>query len=193
MHRSGDVDGTSVRGGWLVDEARAAAPLASPRSPSHTCTSRDAPSPPLTAWQMGMGKTAVCTALALATRGQGRTIVICNNTLVGQWIDELKKFGPDLKVCKFYGAPPPVPKSKRGAGGRLMLRHHTPPPTPPHRLRSHHALLRPHTTASTSHPLRLQAAHTAPAGRQQTSSSPRRPPSCHHRRSTARMRSSATA
>ena len=37
---------------------------------------------------MGMGKTAVCTALALATRGQGRTIVICNNTLVGQCFRE---------------------------------------------------------------------------------------------------------
>ena len=70
--RAGEVSGTSVRGGWLVDE-------------------------------MGMGKTAVCTALVLATRGQGRTIVICNNTLVGQWIDELKKFGPELKVCKYYG------------------------------------------------------------------------------------------
>ena len=130
MHRSGDVDGTSVRGGWLVDEARAAAPLASPCSPSHTCTSRDAPSPPLTAWQMGMGKTAVCTALALATRGQGRTVVICNNTLVGQWIDELKKFGPDLKVCKFYGALPPAQDQK-------TLSHHTSsdptthPPAPP--------------------------------------------------------------
>ena len=47
MHRSGDVDGTSVRGGWLVDEARAAAPLATPCSPSHTCAAREAPSPPL--------------------------------------------------------------------------------------------------------------------------------------------------
>ena len=133
MHRSCDVDGTSVRGGWLVDEARAAAPLASPCSPSHTCTSRDAPSPPLTAWQMGMGKTAVCTALALATRGQGRTIVICNNTLVGQWIDELKKFGPDLKVCKFYGAPP-LREKKSPAGGERLLHAspHTPPTTTPH-------------------------------------------------------------
>ena len=34
--------------------------------------------------EMGMGKTAVCTALALATRSNGKTIVICNNTLVGQ-------------------------------------------------------------------------------------------------------------
>ena len=138
MHRSGDVDGTSVRGGWLVDEARAAAPLASPCSPSHTCTSRDAPSPPLTAWQMGMGKTAVCTALALATRGQGRTIVICNNTLVGQWIDELKKFGPDLKVCKFYGAPPLREKKSPAGGSGYFMRHHT-HLRPPHHIRPHHS------------------------------------------------------
>ena len=43
---------------------------------------------------MGMGKTAVCTALALATRGQGRTIVICNNTLVGQWIKRTRESQP---------------------------------------------------------------------------------------------------
>jgi len=36
MHRAGEVNGTSVRGGWLVDEARAAAPLAPSCTPSHT-------------------------------------------------------------------------------------------------------------------------------------------------------------
>ena len=34
--------------------------------------------------EMGMGKTAVCTALILATVAKGKTIVLCNNTLVGQ-------------------------------------------------------------------------------------------------------------
>ena len=38
------------------------------------------------------GKTAVCTALILATRHQGKTVVLVNNTLVGQWVDELRKF-----------------------------------------------------------------------------------------------------
>ena len=58
----------NVRGGWLADE-------------------------------MGMGKTAVCAALMCHSKGTatgGLTVVLCNNTLVGQWVDEIKKFAPSL-------------------------------------------------------------------------------------------------
>ena len=68
---------SNLRGGWLADE-------------------------------MGMGKTAVCSALVLASKRDGHcrgtTVVLCNNTLVGQWIDELRKFAPGLTVRQFYGS-----------------------------------------------------------------------------------------
>ena len=55
-----------------------------------------------------MGKTAVVTALVLASSTQatpgGITVVLANNTLVGQWMDEIKKFAPSLKVAQFYGS-----------------------------------------------------------------------------------------
>ena len=55
-----------------------------------------------------MGKTAVCAALVLAhasksSGGHGATIVLVNNTLVGQWVDEMQKFAPGLKVICHYG------------------------------------------------------------------------------------------
>ena len=86
-----------VRGGWLCDE-------------------------------MGMGKTCVCTALILANpfdpdakpdvkptlSGVGAsasggkrsklTVVVCPNTLVLQWHDEVAKFGPRLKVAMLYNS-----------------------------------------------------------------------------------------
>ena len=86
-----------VRGGWLCDE-------------------------------MGMGKTCVCTALILANpfdpdakpdvkptlSGVGAsasggkrsklTVVVCPNTLVLQWHDEVAKFGPQLKVAMLYNS-----------------------------------------------------------------------------------------
>ena len=58
--------------------------------------------------EMGMGKTAVVTALVLASKhagySRGITVVLANNTLVGQWMDEIKKFAPSLKVAQFYGS-----------------------------------------------------------------------------------------
>ena len=54
--------------------------------------------------EMGMGKTVVCAALILATRHKGKTVVLVNNSLVGQWFDELKKFAPGLSICKKYGS-----------------------------------------------------------------------------------------
>ena len=70
----------TVRGGWLADE-------------------------------MGMGKTAVCCALMLAAkardrregRHKGLTVVLVNNSLVGQWVDELHKFAPGLRCARYYG------------------------------------------------------------------------------------------
>ena len=78
--------------------------------------------------EVGMGKTAVCAALILAHKGRdkykpvpdaafknlcdpdngsehtyGMTIVICNNTIVQQWVDELKRFAPTLDVRTYYG------------------------------------------------------------------------------------------
>lgn len=53
-----------------------------------------------------MGKTCVCAALALATRHKGKTIVLVNNTLVGQWCDEIRKFAPRLRLYKLYGGTP---------------------------------------------------------------------------------------
>ena len=78
--------------------------------------------------EVGMGKTAVCAALILAHKGRdkykpvpdaafknlcdpdngsehtyGVTIVICNNTIVQQWVDELKRFAPTLDVRTYYG------------------------------------------------------------------------------------------
>lgn len=60
-----------------------------------------------------MGKTAVVTALVLAAKAspkerrpaeQGNlTVVLANNTLVGQWVDEIKKFAPGLSVVQAYG------------------------------------------------------------------------------------------
>lgn len=71
------ADHRRVRGGWLADE-------------------------------MGMGKTAVCAALVLAAKARasppnGLTVVLVNNTLVGQWLDELAKFAPTLHVARYYG------------------------------------------------------------------------------------------
>ena len=72
----------SVRGGWLADE-------------------------------MGMGKTAVCAALVLAAKARRLsdghktnelTVVLVNNTLIGQWMDELQRFAPTLCVARFYGS-----------------------------------------------------------------------------------------
>jgi len=85
-----------VRGGWLADE-------------------------------VGMGKTLVCTALVLAAPAKVKavtdtqfrkihddgppnhlpikikaTLIIVNNTLVGQWKDEIAKFAPDLEVHTYY-------------------------------------------------------------------------------------------
>ena len=72
-----------------------------------------------------MGKTAVVTALVLANPSTARpcekdwkarttdgatrtkykmTIVICNNTLVQQWEDEVKKFAPKLNIQTFYAS-----------------------------------------------------------------------------------------
>ena len=67
--------GRYIRGGWLCDE-------------------------------MGMGKTAVCAALCCSAKDTatgGLTVVVVNNSLVGQWVDELKKFAPGLKAVKYYG------------------------------------------------------------------------------------------
>ena len=74
--------GRTVRGGFLADE-------------------------------MGMGKTAVCCALILAARNYtgGLTVVLVNNTLVGQWMDEITKFAPTLNVVKHYGSHPPIQKT----------------------------------------------------------------------------------
>ena len=64
--------------------------------------------------EMGMGKTAVVTALVLARPSTTKprddamqlrlkaTLVVCNNTLVQQWEDEVKKFAPNLRVETFY-------------------------------------------------------------------------------------------
>ena len=71
---------SSVRGGWLADE-------------------------------MGMGKTAVCAALVCASKakhGRMLTVVLVNNSLVGQWLDELEKFAPLLHVCRYYGSKQPI-------------------------------------------------------------------------------------
>ena len=54
--------------------------------------------------EMGMGKTVVCAALILETRREGQTVVLVNNSLVGQWYDELRKCAPGLHVCKKYGS-----------------------------------------------------------------------------------------
>ena len=61
--------------------------------------------------EMGMGKTAVCAALALANplqpdsgdRRRRATVVLVNNTLVGQWHDEVRKFAPGAVVIANYG------------------------------------------------------------------------------------------
>tara|TARA_B110001450_G_C17233529_1_gene324492 strand:+ start:14 stop:499 length:486 start_codon:yes stop_codon:yes gene_type:complete len=74
---------------------------------------------------VGMGKTAVVTALVLANPSTSRpsddewkarttdgaapaqykmTIVICNNTLVQQWEDEVKSFAPKLNVQTYYAS-----------------------------------------------------------------------------------------
>ena len=56
-----------------------------------------------------MVKTAICAALVLAGKARGRpagnglTVVLVNNTLVGQWMDELAKFAPSLRVARYYG------------------------------------------------------------------------------------------
>lgn len=77
------LGGPTITGGWLCDE-------------------------------MGMGKTAVVTALVLARPSTAKprddasqlrlkgTLVVCNNTLVQQWEDEVKKFAPNLRVETFY-------------------------------------------------------------------------------------------
>jgi len=76
----GHRNGRSIRGGWLSDE-------------------------------VGMGKTMVCTALVLANpssppaAGESKTtLVICQNTLVAQWADELRKYAPGLRVALHYGS-----------------------------------------------------------------------------------------
>jgi len=84
--RPGYMPGRTIRGGWLCDE-------------------------------MGMGKTAVCTALVLATLPKANprslTVVLCANTLVGQWMDEIRKFAPGLGVQQRYG------------GGKFVLKDGT--------------------------------------------------------------------
>ena len=101
--RGKGLRGRNVRGGWLCDE-------------------------------MGMGKTCVCAALVLATRGgvqgvprAGVTVVLVNNTLVGQWVDELKKFAPTLKICNLYGGTPEQ-KAKCGAADVIVSTPHSSPP-----------------------------------------------------------------
>jgi len=74
-------DPSAGRGGWLADE-------------------------------MGMGKTAVCAALILANPLKEMksfewyrlkaTVVVTNTTLTKQWVGELKKFAPGLKVGLYY-------------------------------------------------------------------------------------------
>lgn len=78
--------GATISGGWLCDE-------------------------------MGMGKTAVVTALVIARPSTAKprddaaqsdqlrlkgTLVVCNNTLVQQWEDEVRRFAPNLRVETFY-------------------------------------------------------------------------------------------
>ena len=72
-------EGHAVRGGFLVDEMVRALPI-EPAAAAH------APTCGLTCFllRQGMGKTCVCAALALATRHKGKTVVLVNNTLVGQ-------------------------------------------------------------------------------------------------------------
>ena len=37
------------------------------------------------------------------THSYGMTMIIVNNTIVQQWVDELKKFAPTLNVRTYYG------------------------------------------------------------------------------------------
>ena len=90
------LGGPTITGGWLCDE-------------------------------MGMGKTACITALVLARPSTAKprddatqlrlkaTLVVCNNTLVQQWEDEVKKFAPNLRVETFYSNGNGAAKRKESA------------------------------------------------------------------------------
>jgi superfamily II DNA or RNA helicase len=55
------------------------------------------------ALDMGLGKTPVTIALLLRHRGGGPALVVCPTTVLGNWVRELAKFAPGLRVLVHHG------------------------------------------------------------------------------------------
>lgn len=57
---------------------------------------------------MGLGKTHQAMALLVAIRNlklnSGKFLIVCPTSVIYHWMDKLKKFLPQVRVCMFYGA-----------------------------------------------------------------------------------------
>lgn len=67
---------------------------------------------------MGLGKTAQAIA---ACEGLGRVLVICPNTLKGNWAEEIIKWAPERHVTVLRGSPKKKERAVEGFGGGYLV------------------------------------------------------------------------